>query len=254
MNGTIFDIAEGSIHDGPGLRVTVFLKGCPLRCTWCHSPEGQSIEPELLHLPDGRIRQCGQRYSSVALANHLNQLMALLPDGGITFSGGEPLAQALFLQEVLAQLHPTHTLLDTCGYAGESEFLAVVQNVSQVFFGLKLLDPANAIHWTGRSCEPVLRNLRHLDAETDTRYRLRIPLLHEVTDTPEHWEALSALCRSLHRLERIDFLPSNPDAGAKYASCGRRFTPGFPVFEPAAPPNWFLTEFNCKQLKANEIE
>src|SRR5512136_1023838 len=97
MTGVVFDIQELTVHDGPGLRTTVFLKGCPLRCAWCHNPEGLSPAPETLRSRAGE-RLAGRSYSSVELATLLNRQAPLLGDhGGVTFSGGEPLMQAAFV-------------------------------------------------------------------------------------------------------------------------------------------------------------
>jgi len=253
MNGIVFDLAEASIHDGPGLRVTVFLKGCPLRCRWCHSPEGQRPEPEPMHAA-GEDRVCGKTYSPEALANYLNELRPLLRGGGVTFSGGEPLSQATFLGEVLDRLSGIHTILDTCGYAPEGDFRNIVRKVSTVFLGLKLLDPEQAKRWTGQGNSIVLDNLRWLDTESATPYRLRIPLLHGVTDTPENLAALAKLTRTLGRLERIDFLRSNPNAAAKYPAADRTFSPGFDIESPGILPPDFSPGVPFKLLDEQEIE
>ncbi len=254
MEGTIFDIAEGSIHDGPGMRITVFLKGCPLRCRWCHSPEGQSASPQILHWDDMPDRVCGCKWSSEDLSSYLNSLIPLLSEGGVTFSGGEPLMQADFLNDVLNRLNPVHTLLDTCGFSDGGIFLNTARKVSLVFFGIKLLSEPDSVYWTGQSCQPAIRNLLLLDRETDVPYRLRIPLLHGITDTDNHLKSLEKLCRQLDRLSGIDFLPSNADAGAKYASCGRIFDPGFEVNAQGVIPDWFAPGTVFRQLSSNEIE
>ncbi|HEX2999995.1 MAG TPA: 4Fe-4S cluster-binding domain-containing protein, partial [Armatimonadota bacterium] len=103
--GIVFDINEFAVHDGPGLRTTVFLKGCPLRCCWCHNPEGISPAPQLLRGAGGE-RVAGKEYTSTELARLLNRQAEILRagEGGVTFSGGEPLRQAEFLAEVAAQL------------------------------------------------------------------------------------------------------------------------------------------------------
>src|SRR5512136_1247357 len=101
-NGIVFDIREFAVHDGPGIRTTVFLKGCPLACQWCHNPEGQSRQPQAMQGPTG-VRIAGVEYSPEALADLLNRQAAILRDneGGVTFSGGEPLMQAAFVAEVI---------------------------------------------------------------------------------------------------------------------------------------------------------
>lgn len=252
MYGTVFDIAECSIHDGPGMRITVFFKGCPLRCRWCHSPEGQLPEIETLHPANLEPRVCGKRWSAEELSSYLNKRVRLL-DGGVTFSGGEPLMQSEFLSELLDRLPGVHTLVDSCGFAPEEKFLKIARKVSMFFFGLKLLDDAQSRYWTKQECSGVKNNLLLLDRETDTPYRLRIPLLSGVTDTNEYLRELEKFCRQLKRITEIDFLPSNPEAGAKYAECGRVFDPGFEVGKTASLPEWFAPGCPFRQLSAGQI-
>lgn len=95
--GIVFSIEEFAIHDGPGIRTTVFLKGCPLRCAWCHNPEGISPEPQYMDRRDGRT-MCGYAICSGELAGKLlrNKAVYAMNRGGVTLTGGEPLLQAAF--------------------------------------------------------------------------------------------------------------------------------------------------------------
>ena len=122
-SGVVFDIKEFTIHDGPGIRTTVFMKGCPLSCTWCHNPEGQSRQPQVIRSLAGE-RLAGQRYEASELAALLNEQAEILRanEGGITFSGGEPLLQADFVAEVIDLLKGVHILLDSCGYGNQRDF------------------------------------------------------------------------------------------------------------------------------------
>ena len=135
LTGRIFSVEEFATFDGPGIRMTVFLKGCPLRCTWCHNPEGQSFPMEFLRSPNGctgcgacldagqrergtrclteasisacprnLVRRCGEDITSVQLIDQIMKNARLLSGGGVTFSGGEPLAQLPFLLECLRLL------------------------------------------------------------------------------------------------------------------------------------------------------
>ena len=238
MKGLLFDLAEATIHDGPGLRITCFLKGCPLRCRWCHSPEGQSPEPETLHF-SGMERRAGEEFTDEALAAYLLERAPLID--GVTFSGGEPLMQSEFLEAVLERLAGRlPAILDTSGYGDGAALLRIARRCELVFFGLKLADPADAEFWTGRSSAPVLENLRRLDRDADSApYRFRIPLIPTVTDTDRNLDGLAAVIAGLSRLQGVDFLPYNRAAGGKYAACGRRYDPGFDetaasTFDPAA--------------------
>src|SRR5665811_2089146 len=93
--GIVFDVREFTIHDGPGIRTTVFLKGCPLACAWCHNPEGLDTAPQVMRSSTGD-RTVGRRYEAAELAELLSRQASILAssEGGVTFSGGEPLAQA----------------------------------------------------------------------------------------------------------------------------------------------------------------
>ncbi len=239
MDGLIFDIAEGSIHDGPGLRTTVFLKGCPLRCRWCHSPEGQSPKPEWLNTAVGR-RLCGVRWEAEALARYLKRTGELTPgEGGVTFSGGEPLIQADFLLEVLDRLGGLHTIVETSGMGDCGKLLALARQCSRIHFGLKILVPASARSWTGTDLRVILRNLRALDESGAAEYLFRIPLLAGIMDTGDHLRRLMNLTFSLRHLLRIEFLPANPLAPAKYAACGRTFPRDRRLTTTGTIPEWF---------------
>ena len=239
MTGLLFDIEEGTIHDGPGLRITVFLKGCPLRCRWCHSPEGQSFEPERLSGPGGD-RWSGTRWEAADLADYLNRNGRLLgKSGGITFSGGEPLAQADFLLEVLRLLEGSHTLLETSGVGNGDRLAELASKVNFIHYGLKLLDPTDAQTWTGMSSAPALANLRELDDSGRVNYAFRLPLLAGITDTERNLKLLQELSGTLKHLTRIDFLPSNPAAPAKYAACGRTFDETRDLRPTGTVPEWF---------------
>jgi pyruvate formate lyase activating enzyme len=132
--GMVGDIREFTLHDGPGIRTTVFLKGCPLRCCWCHNPEMLSRERQEMR-GGGFRRIVGTRYTSAELAALLNTQATILKanSGGVTFSGGEPLLQARFVADVIDHLDHVHVVLDTCGYAAESEFRLVAAKCQLVY-------------------------------------------------------------------------------------------------------------------------
>jgi len=225
--GVIFDIREFTVHDGPGLRTTVFLKGCPLRCSWCHNPEGLSPEPQRVESPAGE-RVAGRRYRSSELAGILNKQAAILRvgEGGVTFSGGEPLMQAAFVAEVIRQLERIHVTLDTSGFGSPSGFQLLAGISDLVFFDLKLMDPAMHWQYTGQDNEPILRNLALL-ARMPVPCVIRVPLIPGVTDTEANLGAIAAAAGTLPNLLRVDLLPYNRAAGGKYRACGMEFRPGF---------------------------
>jgi pyruvate formate lyase activating enzyme len=223
QTGVVFDIKEFAVHDGPGVRTTVFLKGCPLRCRWCHNPEGLSPEPQILHGAAGD-RLAGRRYTSEELAALLNRQADLLRagEGGVTFSGGEPLRQAAFVAEVIDQLDAIHTLLDTSGFAEEASLRRVAERVDLVYFDLKLADPAEHRQYTGVDNDCILRNLRVLD-EMNASVVVRVPLVPGITDTDDNLAAIAQIVAGTRCIRRVDLLPYNRAAGGKYAACGMAY-------------------------------
>ena len=241
MTGIVFDIKEMAVRDGPGLRTTVFLKGCPLRCVWCHNPEGLSREPQLysrktgclscglcrrgcshpdcqpfgrcLHIcPQGLLRISGQEFTPEELAKRIRSNAFLYgADGGVTFSGGEPLLQWEFLLEVLKLLEGIPCAIETSGYASEEVFRKLISRRSLVYMDLKLADDELHRKYTGVSNGPILRNLEVLRA-SGIPCVIRTPLIPGITDTPENLAAIENLVGDLP----WEKLPYNSMAGAKY--------------------------------------
>jgi len=231
-SGIVFDIREFTLHDGPGVRTTVFLKGCPLTCTWCHNPEGMSRRPQLVRSAGGD-RLVGRRYEAGELAGLLLAQAEILRanEGGVTFSGGEPLAQAPFVAAVIDRMSGVHVVLDTSGYGGRRAFLSLAERADLVLFDVKLVDPAAHARWTGRANRLILRNLDLL-TELGRPFVVRVPLVPGVTDTPENLKAIAAIVSGRASLVRVELLPYNRAAGGKYAACGMTFAPGFDESRP----------------------
>jgi pyruvate formate lyase activating enzyme len=235
LKGLVFDIREFAVHDGPGLRTTVCLKGCPLRCSWCHNPEGISAAPQIIRGQAGE-RTAGQWYTSAELASLLNRQAEILRnnEGGVTFSGGEPLMQAAFVAEVIGQLDRVHTVLDTSGYGSEDDFRLLASRVDLVLFDLKLIDADVHRRYTGCDNGPILRNFEVLST-LSTPYIVRVPLVPGVTDTDANLAAIAELVRGRPGLLHVELLPYNRAAGGKYSPAGMAFTPGFDETHPVEP-------------------
>ena len=257
MVGRIFSIEEFSTFDGPGMRCTVFLKGCPLKCQWCHNPEGQRFEPEIMRSPNGCIgcgtcertgmceesislcpqhllRLCGEEYTPQSLIAKLSTKLDMLNmvGGGITFSGGEPLSQAPF---VLACLHllkdKTHRAVQTSGFCTTQTFRNILHNVDFVLFDLKHLDNEIHKHFTGVGNEQILSNYQLL-AGSGVPFITRIPLIPGVNDTESNITATARLLQSLD-VREIELLPYNKAAGAKYKAVRREYAVDFdPTQDP----------------------
>ena len=226
--GTVFSIEEFAIHDGPGIRTTVFLKGCPLRCAWCHNPEGQSFRPVPM-VKKGENSICGEEYSSEELASKLlrDEEIFKMNGGGVTFTGGEPLAQAGFLVEVLDKLAGRiHTAIETCGYAPKEVFREVTGKVDLVMMDIKIVDPELHRKWTGKGNALILNNLETLIASAKP-FIARIPLIPGVNDGDDNLEATAALLEGATGLQRVELLPYHKTAGAKYPMVSREYSPGF---------------------------
>lgn len=258
MQGTIFSIEEFSVYDGPGIRSTVFLKGCPLRCTWCHNPEGQNEFPEIVKSPNGclncgncekaaekrygkkifteksivdcpqkLLRVCGERIDAEELVQRIVKNENILkPYGGVTFSGGEPLAQCDFLCECINLLNGRlHTAVQTSGYALEKDFLRVLDCADYFLFDLKLSNGERHKKYTGVQNLTILNNFSEL-VKSGKDFVVRIPLIPSITDTEEN---ISGICEILNKnnVKYAELLPYNKMAGGKYAMLGRRYIPGF---------------------------
>ncbi len=251
MNGIIFDIKEFALNDGDGIRTTVFFKGCPLRCIWCHNPEGLSPTPELyiktngckkcglckkacahedckpygrcLHIcPLDLVSTAGKIYTSDELAEKLLSGSAIYKstDGGITLSGGEPLLQADFAYELLLKLRgKVHRSIETSGYAETNIFKKVISECDFIFMDIKLAKDDEHIRYTGKSNEKILKNLEWLK-KSGIPHTFRTPLIPGITDTDENLKLISELVGD----DRIELLPYNTLAPAKYASVGRSFS------------------------------
>ncbi|NLG25396.1 MAG: glycyl-radical enzyme activating protein [Clostridiales bacterium] len=262
MTGVAFDVKEFAVHDGPGIRTTVFLKGCPLRCTWCHNPEGQSFKPECMvsrasctdcgacrsvcgkeacdacgaclpHCPLGLRRIVGAAWTADQLAARLLRDCALMEEsgGGVTFSGGEPMSQWPFVREVMERLSGVHCAIETSGYCAKAEFLGAMACADLIMLDLKLTDPALHKKYIGVDNAPILDNARLL-RDGDTPFVVRIPVIPGVNDDGAHFAAVAELLRGAHALVSVELMPYHVTAGAKYAMIGREYAPGFDVARP----------------------
>lgn len=228
IRGIIYSIEEFAINDGPGVRTTVFLKGCPLRCQWCHNPESQRREPETM-VKQGRAETCGYEISASELSARLlrNEEIFRMMEGGVTFTGGEPLMQADFLCAVLQPMRGrVSTAIETSGYAAAEVFSRVVDMVDLVLMDVKHADDATHRHFTGVSNVPILANLERLK-RSGKPFVARIPLIPGVNDTLRNMQATASLLADAEGLRRVELLRYNKLAGAKYPMVGREYRHDF---------------------------
>ena len=239
--GMVFDIKEFAVHDGPGIRTTVFLKGCALRCSWCHNPEGLSPDPQVLRSPAGE-RLVGTQYTLSELAELLNRQAGILSEngGGVTFSGGEPLFQSDFVMDTIAQLNGLHILLDTSGYGSAANFTRLAQCVDMLYFDIKSLEAGIFREYCGGDVNVVLENLMQLRS-LDVQVVIRVPLIPGLTDTLQNMTAIAQIIHAIPCLLRVDLLPYHRLAGAKYPLLGLEYQPGF---DESQPPRIFTVPFD----------
>jgi pyruvate formate lyase activating enzyme len=260
--GLIFDVKRFAIHDGPGIRTTVFFKGCPLNCPWCHNPEGKARQPEFMwtkadcvgcrdckeacnrnaiSFPKGSLllkkekcnfcQVCTQICPAQALRiigkettvmEVMKELEKDVPfydqsDGGVTFSGGEPLMQPLFLNNLAKACRDMgmHTALDTCGYAKPESLQGVSRHVDLFLYDVKMVDDRKHVRFTGVSNRLILENLRRL-SRSGKNVIVRYPLIPNVNDSDEDVSKLADFVSTLKRVKEVHVLPYHQSWTAKF--------------------------------------
>ena len=233
MEGVIFDIKRYAIHDGPGIRTTVFLKGCPLRCAWCHNPESQQFGIEILGSVSAK-RTVGYRVSTQELVSEIDRdtLFYDESDGGVTFSGGEPLAQFEFLADMLEQCRQIdiHCAVDTSGHAPQTALLQVAKLTNLVLFDIKLMNDAKHLRYTGVDPGLIRDNLYAL-CEVPVDIEVRYPVIPGINDTAVDMEYLRSFMESLPRRVPLRLLPYHQGAMDKH----RRFDMDPPIPDTPEP-------------------
>jgi pyruvate formate lyase activating enzyme len=278
LNGTIFDIKRFAIHDGPGIRTTIFFKGCPLHCLWCHNPEGidsrfelmpdprrcapdctecLKVCPDVLAKKDGRIvlqravrgdalcfrcadacvydalRLVGKRVTVEDLVVEVekDRIFYEQSGGGVTFSGGEPLLQPVFLSELIDQLKTRgfHLALDTSGLAAWEVLGRTARKCDLILYDLKIMDDAKHKEYTGVSNRLILDNLKRL-ASLGKDIWVRIPFVPGVNDDERNIRRTADFLRPLSNIKRVSILPYHKGGCEKYKNLGK--AAGFRAFEP----------------------
>jgi pyruvate formate lyase activating enzyme len=265
--GSVFNIMRFALNDGPGIRTTVFMKGCPLKCWWCHNPESQSRQVELTFFPERCIRcgeciiacphgalhmeghpvrdvsvcqHCGSCAEACACGAHqivgrrmsVEEVMKVIlrdvvfydeSSGGVTFSGGEPLLQPEFLEEVLDRCaeQRLHKTVDTCAIASSETVDRISPKVDLWLVDLKVADPARHRQLTGMDNGVILANLETL-VRRGASVIVRIPIVPTVNDDEENIrDSIELLARI--GVRRLDLLPYHQTGSGKYDALQRPY-------------------------------
>lgn len=260
IKGTVFDIKEFAVHDGPGMRVTVFMKGCPLRCIWCHNPEGLSPEPQLVKneekcvhclacekafpcnhtecqpygictkvCPLNILKISGTKYTPEALVDRLKRYKVFFKNGGgITFSGGEPTMQGEFVLECMKLLHieEIRTGIETSAFCNKKLFSEIIAETDDIYIDLKEINSEKHKKLTGVPNEIILENIKAV-AESGRNFTIRIPIIPQINDSDRELSDTAKFLLPYKDRIKVELLPYNTLTGAKYKLVGMEYKPDF---------------------------
>jgi len=229
-----------SIHDGPGIRTTVFFKGCPLSCKWCHNPEGFNpnlqkvfIPQKCIHCgrcnktcPTGAREIIGKEITVPELMKEINKDLPFYEqsNGGVTFSGGEPLYQPEFLLEILEQCRKDciNTAIDTCGYCDTGVLLKAAEAANYFLYDLKFINSSKHEKFCGMPNDLILKNLECL-AGTKSKLLIRIPVIPGINDDIREMSGIFEFIKDFNNIETIHLLPYHNIHTDKYKKIGMEY-------------------------------
>ncbi len=257
--GIIFDIKRYAVHDGPGIRTTVFLKGCPMSCWWCHNPESQKPSIEQI---EKRVKMSDS--NELIVKETIGQKMAVKEvmaevekdrifydesNGGVTFSGGEPLYQAEFLKALLiaSKRKGFHTAVDTAGCAPKAVLKEILPYTDLFLYDIKLIDKAKHLKFTGYSNEEILENLQYLSTQKK-KIIVRIPVIPTVNTTKDEITAIGEFLMK-QTIQRVELLPYHKIGEEKYTKLQK-----INQMKEIAPPTKEKLQQIQKQLEQFNLE
>lgn len=236
---TVFNIQKFSTHDGPGVRTTIFFKGCPIRCQWCHNPESQNFAPEIMLNKEGKEEWIGKNYSLKELVKKIqaDQIFYDQSGGGVTFSGGEVMAQNIDYVVDLAkecQRVGVSVMIDTCGVAPTENYQKILPYTDAFLYDLKFLDSQLHQQYTNVDNRLVLKNLKYL-SEQGAVIDLRLLLLAGINDDSETAEKICHWLKNEKiRIAEVSLLPYHDFGRDKYRRLNRQCTQNFKEPSPEA--------------------
>lgn len=222
MQGRIINITRFCTDDGPGIRTTVFLKGCPLRCLWCHNPESQNPDEEY-YINGEKI---GQTITPEEVFQEIikDKVFYETSGGGVTISGGEPLYQPEFTTEILRHCKENniHTAIETSGFAAESTIRKVLKYCDLVLFDIKETDNERHLEYTGTSLNNILRNLKVVN-DMKVQFVIRLPIIPGINDREDHFLKVKKIMEELPLCQDIEIMPYHKLGEYKYQQLGREY-------------------------------
>ena len=241
----IFNVMRYSVHDGPGIRTTVFFKGCPLSCKWCHNPESIEQKPQQVfnakkcikcghcgnkaggdNCPTGARETIGYEITLADLMKELNKdlLFYEQSNGGVTFSGGEPLYQAEFLLEALKACKEDHinTAIDTSGFCDTEAIFKAAETANCFLYDLKFIDSEKHEKYCGGSNEIVLKNLEHI-SQARVKILIRIPVVPGINDDLQEMKGIFEFIKGIKNIEAVHLLPYHNIQTDKYNRLGKKY-------------------------------
>ena len=226
VKGRIFDIQKFSVHDGPGIRSIVFLKGCALRCKWCCNPESQSFDIEQMNM-DGKIKTVGR---DVTVAEVMDEVLKDFryfkrSGGGLTLSGGECLLQPDFAVALLqaAKYNGISTAIESTGFAKYEVIERLLPYLDVYLMDIKHINSEKHRQFTGQPNERILENAKKI-AHNANRLIIRVPVIPTFNDTVEEITEIARFAKSLENVTEIHLLPYHNFGTDKYKWLGREYT------------------------------
>jgi len=263
--GVIFKIKRFAVHDGPGLRTTVFIKGCPLGCIWCHSPEGISHDITIWYdsnsciacgdcvkvCPENALKLSVDNNSQIVIdrnrCNMSGNCVSACPTtalkftgfiatsdqivkeiekdiiyysmsgGGVTLTGGEPLAQADFSSRILQECRKRdiHTAVETCLFCERDALIKVADYTDLFIVDLKIFDSAMHKYYTGKANEQIKDNFRFIAGE-GKNIIVRIPMVEGITDTYDNLKEIKIFVSKINNKIPVENIKFNPLAANNY--------------------------------------
>ena len=224
--GRIFDIQKFSIHDGPGVRTIVFLKGCVLRCRWCCNPESQNYKIEQMET-NGKIKTIGRDVTVQEVMDEVlkDSVYYRLSGGGLTLSGGECLCQPEFAAALLraAQESGFNTAIESTACAPIETIRTLLPYLDHYLMDIKHVDSEKHKAFTGRDNDLILQNATILAKEAK-HLVIRVPVIPTFNDTIEEISAIAKFVSEIMPGGEIHLLPYHRLGQDKYKGLGRQYT------------------------------